>query len=548
MPGRSSVASRSLEASRFLGVLVAAVSCLLLSGGPARAGERAPVDTTTYRRPLGNDPASLDPARINDVYSRSVAQQIFDGLVRFDQTLAITPALAEFWRASRDGLTWTFTLRRGVRFHHGREVTADDVVFSFSRILDPRLKSSAAESFMPIKGARAFREGRARTVVGLLALDARTVQVNLDEAFAPFVSVLAMGHAKILPRDVVEAKGEAFGREPVGTGPFRFAQWERGRSIVLTANPHYFEGPPRLGRIVYRIFPGDNSVAMFEEFRKGLLEDSQVPTPGHRRITAGGGSDYVYVKRPMFNLRFYGLNARIKPLDDRRVRLAIVRAVDQASILADVFAGRFTPARGILPPGTLGFNPQLKPATSDPEHARDLLAQAGYPGGRGLPPITVWSGARSERVVREHEHMRRDLAAVGIRADFKYQTEWPAFQKLLEEGRAPAFLYAWFADVPDPDNFLFLLFHSRSPRNYMGYANPMVDGLLARARAEPDVPRRVDLYRRAEQLIIDDAAVLPVWHYPYERVFQRYVKSVEVNGLGDPYIPLQKIWLEEQSR
>ena len=544
MHGRGSAAPTSRWASRVRWVVVAAIPCLLLSGGPARAVERAPVDTTTYRRPLGNDPASLDPARINDVYSRSVAQQIFDGLVRFDQTLAVTPALAEFWRASRDGLTWTFTLRRGARFHHGREVTADDVVFSFSRILDPRLKSSAAESFMPIQGARAFREGRAKTVAGLLALDARTVQVTLDEAFAPFVSVLAMGHAKILPREVVEAKGEAFGREPIGTGPFRFAQWERGRSIVLTANPDYFEGPPRLKRIVYRIFPGENSVAMFQEFQKGLLEDSPVQTPGHSRIVAGGGADYVYVKRPMFNLRYYGLNARIKPLDDRRVRLAIVRAVDQASILADVFGGRFTPARGILPPGTLGFNPQLKAAAADSEQARDLLAQAGYPGGRGLPPITFWSGARSERVVREHEHMARDLATVGIRALFKYQTEWPAFQKLLEEGRAPAFLYAWFADVPDPDNFLFLLFHSQSPRNYMGYANPMVDSLLARARAEPDIPRRVDLYRRAEQLIVDDAAVLPVWHYPYERVFQPYVRSVEVNGLGDPYIPLKKIWLE----
>jgi peptide/nickel transport system substrate-binding protein/oligopeptide transport system substrate-binding protein len=349
--------------------------------------------------------------------------------------------------------------------------------------------------------------------------------VTLDEAFTPFVSVLALGHAKILPRDVVEAKGEAFGREPVGTGPFRFAQWDRGRSLTLTANLDYFEGPPRLGRIVYRIFPGENSTAMFEEFQRGLLEDSQV-------------------KRPMFNLRYYGLNTRIKPLDDRRVRLAVVRAVDQATILTDVFGGRFTPARGILPPGTLGFNPDLKPTAPDPQQARLLLAQAGYPEGRGLPPITVWSGSRSERVVREHERMTKDLAAVGIVAQFKYQTDWPAFQKMLEEGRLPAFLYAWNADAPDPDNFLFLLFHSQSPRNYSGYANPTVDTLLGQARSEADSARRVDLYRRAEQLIIDDGALLPVWHYPYERVFQPYVRSVEVNGLGDPYIPFKKIWLE----
>ena len=479
----SAAAGRRRGALRSALLVVAAVAALLVAGPPARAAGRTPADPTTYRRPLGNEPATLDPARINDVYGRSVAQQIFDGLVRFDQTLTITPALAEFWRASRDGLSWTFTLRRGVRFHHGREVTADDVVFSFTRILDPRLRSSASESFLPIKGARDFREGRAKTVAGLIAVDPRTVQITLSEAFAPFVSFLALGHAKIVPRDLVEAQGDAFGLRPVGTGPFRFAQWERGRSIVLAANPDYFDGAPRLGRLVYRIFSGENSVAMFDEFQKGQLEDSQVPTPHYNEVVAAAAAgDYVYVKRPMYNLRHYGLNTRVKPLNDRRVRLAIVSAIDRAKILSQIYDGRFIPARGILPPGTLGFNPALNAPGWDPRRARDLLAQAGYPGGRGLPPITFWSSVKSERVVREHEQMSKDLTAVGIHADFQYQTDWPAFLKILGEGRAPAFLHAWYADVPDPDNFLGLLFHSQSPRNYMGYSNPNVDNLLGQAQ------------------------------------------------------------------
>jgi len=541
----SAAAGRRRGALRSALLVVAAVAALLVAGPPARAAGRTPADPTTYRRPLGNEPATLDPARINDVYSRSVAQQIFDGLVRFDQTLTITPALAEFWRASRDGLSWTFTLRRGVRFHHGREVTADDVVFSFTRILDPRLRSSASESFLPIKGARDFREGRAKTVAGLIAVDPRTVQITLSEAFAPFVSFLALGHAKIVPRDLVEAQGDAFGLRPVGTGPFRFAQWERGRSIVLAANPDYFDGAPRLGRLVYRIFSGENSVAMFDEFQKGQLEDSQVPTPHYNEVVAAAAAgDYVYVKRPKYNLRHYGLNTRVKPLNDRRVRLAIVSAIDRAKILSQIYDGRFIPARGILPPGTLGFNPALNAPGWDPRRARDLLAQAGYPGGRGLPPLTFWSSVRSERVVREHEQMSKDLTAVGIHADFQYQTDWPAFLKILGEGRAPAFLHAWYADAPDPDNFLGLLFHSQSPRNYMGYSNPNVDNLLGQARSEREVSRRVELYRRAEQLIMDDAVVLPVWHYSYERIFQPYVRSVEVNGLGDPYILMRKIWLD----
>jgi peptide/nickel transport system substrate-binding protein/oligopeptide transport system substrate-binding protein len=140
--------------------------------------------------------------------------------------------------------------------------------------------------------------------------------------------------------------------------------------------------------------------------------------------------------------------------------------------------------------------------------------------------------------------MRKALQAVGITADFQYQTDWPLFSRMLADGKAPAFLYAWFADIPDPDNFLHLLFHSRSARNLTGYYNPQVDGLLEQARTESDLTRRVELYRRAEKLILDDAVVLPVWHYSYERVFQPYVKSVQVNGLGDPYIPLRKIWME----
>jgi len=517
-----------------LTLIVLAVLCALLVVGPAIAQD-------DYRRPLGNDPSTLDPARISDIYGRSVAQQIFDGLVTFDRTLAVTPALAEHWKASRDGLTWTFTLRKGVRFHHGREVTADDVVFSFTRILDPRLKSSAADTFSVIKGAREFADGKARTVSGLVAVDSRTVQITLVEAFAPFVTALAMGHAKIVPRDVVEAAGENFGAHPIGSGPFRFVAWERGRSITLAANHDYFDGAPRLGRVIYRIFPGEQWDAVYAEFLKGNLEESPVPTRNHGAVVGAPGRQYV--KRPMFHLRFYGFNVRTKPLDDRRVRQAIVHAIDRAGLIEQVFQGRYHLAQSILPLGTLGYNPGVRPLAYDPQRARKLLAEAGHPNGAGLPPITIWSSVRTDRLLAEHERIVKSLAAIGVQATYQYQLDWPAFSRVLAEGKAPMFLYSWNADAPDPDTFLFLLFHSRSPRNYTGYANPEVDDLLLAAR-NGDPQRRADLYRKAEQLVLDDAPVLPVWHYSYERLFQPSVKSVEVNGLGDPYIPLRKIWLE----
>lgn len=521
--------------------------CLVAPGVLAHAEEpretrESPSERPTYRRPLGNDPGTLDPARISDIYALSVAQQIFDGLVRFDQTLAITPALAQFWKASRDGLVWTFTLRKGVRFHHGREVVADDVVYSFTRILDRTLKSGAADLFSNIKGAADFRDGKATAVSGLLALDRHTVQVVLNEATVPFVSLLTVGQAKVVPRELVESSGPDFGSHPSGTGPFRLVRWERGKEIVLAANPDYFDGRPRLSRVVYRIVPGEQFDVMYEEFKRGHLEDTPLPSRDYRRIATEEA--YIHVKRPTISLRFYGFNTRLKPFDDPRLRQAFVYALDRNALIEEAFLGRYALARGVLPPGSLGFNPRFAGYPYDPTKARELLARAGFPGGRGLAPVAIWSSVKHEGILREHDLVRRQLEAVGIRTEFHYLTDWPVFFKQVLDGKLPLFVLAWFADVPDPDNFLFKLFHSGSPRNFTKYGNPEVDRLVAGARNERDLERRVELYRRAEQLILDDAPIIPIFHYTYERLFQPYVRSVEVNGLGDPYIPLRKIWLD----
>lgn len=525
--------------SSFLCLIIFCFLCLGISWSPAEAKEQG---GGVYRRPLGHDPATLDPAKIRDIYSLPVTQQIFDGLVQFDQTLTIAPALAQFWKASRDGLTWTFTLRKGVKFHHGRELTADDVVYSFTRILDPKTKSGAADLFIGIKGAQEFREGRARSVAGLTAPDRYTVQVMLHEASVPFVSVLAVGHAKIVPKEIVEQQGEAFGIHPIGTGPFKFVRWEQGREIVLDANPDYFDGSPKLSRLVYRIFPGEQFEAMYEEFQKGNLEDTPIPSRNYRQIIKSG--NHIYVKRPMIGLRYYGLNTRVKPLNDRRVRQALIYAIDREALIQEVVLGRYALARGILPPGTQGFNPKLTGYPYDPQKARELLSQAGYPEGRGLSPLPIWSSVKHEEVIRELELIKKYLEVVGVEVQIHYHTDWPPFFQMVLDGKLPIFRLAWYADVPDPDNFLFKLFYSRSPRNFFGYSNPVVDDSLVRARRERDLQRRVDLYRKAEEIIVSDAPIIPVWHFTYERLFQPYVRSVEVNGLGDPYIPLRKMWLE----
>ena len=502
-------------------------------------GESQPRYGGVYHRPLGNSPSTFDPAKIRDIYALSVTQQIYDGLVDFDPTLTIRPALAQSWRASRDWREWIFTLRRGVKFHHGREVTSDDVVFTLTRILDPRTKSGAADLFEVIAGARAFREGRAKTVGGLEATDRYTVRIRL-EASIPLVSIIAIGHAKIIPREAVERDGDKFGTHPIGTGPFKFLSWE-GQEIVLEANHDYSQGRPYLDRVVYRIFQGEQFDLMLKEFETGRLEDSPIPTSERRRVM--GRKEYQFLQRPMFGLRFIGFNVRQKPLDNRLVRQAISYAINKDAIIEGIYQNRFVVAHGVLPPGTPGYNPNLNTYRYDPQRARTLLAQAGYPKGRGLPVFHFWSSVRPDEAVLEHEAIRRDLAAVGISFEVNYNTDWPSFVRMLTEGKTPLFRYSWYADVPDPDNFLFKLFHSQSPRNYTFYQNPATDALLFQAKSQTELRQRVELYRRAEQMIMEEAPIVPMIFYTYERLFQPYVRSIEVNGLGDPYIPMRKIWL-----
>jgi oligopeptide transport system substrate-binding protein len=495
----------------------------------------------TYRRPLSNNPSTLDPAAVTDTNAVTVVQQIFDGLVQYDNSLSIAPALAETWKSSRDNLVWTFFLRKGVKFHNGRELVADDVVFSFLRILDPKVRSSGTEVFANVKGARDFIEGRARSVSGFRVLDAHTLEISLAEASAPFVSSLAIGYAKVVPREAVQASGAEFGNRPVGTGPFKFAGWKQDDMIQLEANPDYFAGRPFLDRLQYRIFPGQKIEQMYTSFSKRDLEDTPVPT--NELGTARESRQHQFVSRPILGVRFFGFDTTKEPLTSRELRQAFNFAIDRDSLVQNVYKGRYKPGNSFLPPGTYGHDPQYKPYPYDPARARALLKKAGFPDGKGLPVFQIWSNPRSEIVEREHAAIRQQLAEVGIQVEFRYNTDFPAFNREMYDGKMPIFRYGWVGDVPEPENFLYRLFHSQGRNNMTRYRNPRVDRLLDEARIQQNLPKRVTLYREAERLILDDAPIIPLSYYSYERIFQPYVRSIEVSALGDPYIPMRKIWL-----
>ena len=419
-------------------------------------------------------------------------------------------------------------------------MSADDVVYSLSRLLDPTVGAHRSNVLDKVKGAAAFQAGTTNSVNGIRAIDRYTVQISLSEPFPAFISSLGMVDTSIVPQEEVQRMGADFATAPVGTGPFRFVRWDRGREIVLEANEHYFRGRPALDRVQFIIFPGMAEGDMMQAFERGELEESPLTSERRKEILETAG--YIVIFKPTLSLRLLGFNLERRPFDQLEVRQAFSYAIDKIRVNQGGPAGRFVVARSILPPGMPGYNPEVQAYSYDPDKAKQLLTRAGYPNGKDFVPVTLASSRKS----REESQLIQDaMAAIGIQLGFQQFDGWTTYQPALQRGDVQLFTYTWYADYPDPDNFLYPLFHSQSQTNYFRYRNPAVDKILDDARRETDDLRRVDLYRQAEQIILNDAPMVTLLHYMYEMVLQPYVEGVEVSALGDPYVPLRKVWLKQ---
>ena len=516
---------------------------------PAQGQDKSPTPIPRYggiyHKRLELEPLTLDPAFLTDIYGVPVAQQVFDGLVEFDANLNVVPSIAKSWQASYDGLVWTFHLRQGVKFHHGREVSADDFVYTFTRLLHPRTASPRAWLFERVQGAKEFLAGTAERVEGLQALDAYTLQITLSQPYAPFISILGMVQAQVVPREEVERLGSAFGRQPVGTGAFRFVNWMAGEKITLEANKEYFEGRPFLDHVHYRIIT-DRQRAM-AEFEQGTLEDTALPN--HQPTPLRDNPRFKSFRKPLLATLFLWLETRDGPLSNHKVRQAINYAINREAINSTIRQNRFVQARGILPMGMPGYNPDLGGYPYNLAHARQLLAEAGHPEGKDLPPLELWTSVKSATALQEHEAIKRDLEHLGLKVELFTAESWPHYKTAVLGKRSGAmYRLVWYADFPDPDNFLFSLFHSQSPSNYGHYSNPTVDRLLEQARSEGDYLKRIELYRQTEALIMADAPVVTLVYYTYEMLFQPYVQGIELNALGERYILMKKTWLDATLR
>lgn len=508
-------------------------------------GGNQPVYGGTYRRALAAEPATLDPAINIGTYGGVVVRQIVEGLVQYSDDHMVIPCLAEHWESSRNNLQWVFYLKKGVRFHNGRELTAEDFVYSFTRLLHPKTDTWVATQLLKVEGASEYREGKADSVEGLKAIDRYTLQIRLSEPFSSFIFVLSMTNFSVVPQEELERSEKDFALHPVGTGPFRFVHWKPNEAIELRANEDYHEGKPYLDRLIFKIFPTSSRQKMLAEFEKGKLEDSLFPEEERSRLLTQ--VPYQVLSRSSKSIRFLVMNNSMEPFNDKRVRQALNYAIDKEALSAQVGKGGLAPATTLIPPGMAGYNPNKSNYPYSPKKAQELLTEAGFPDGKGLPVIQIWSFDQSKLALAENKAIAQYFEKIGVKGDFHYLDDWPKFLKMVLEGEIPAFKVNWSPDIPDPDNVIHSLFYSQSSSNVAFYHNPEVDELIKRAQMETDYNRRISLYSTIQRKVMEDSPVVLLSYRAYERVFQPYVRNFKENMLGDHSFSLKRVWFDTKA-
>ena len=507
--------TRAALSTRRVAALLALSGLLSCRGGESSPDRRTLIDSIDRE-----DPRSLDPAFSTDVPTGRAVSYVFDGLTRFTPDARVEPSLAERWEVSSDGRTYTFHLRQGVRFHDGTPFVARQVVRSFHRVLDPSVRGGRGWPLYPIQGAREYADGKASTIAGLSAPNDSTVLITLGEPFAIFPKLLAMPVAMIVPDSV----GADFGQRPVGTGPWRFAEWRHDDYLLFARNSDYFGGAPKADSLMARIIPEPStSVA---EFEAGTVDRLYVPEGDTRNWEQTDERRAALKSAPALRLWYVSLNATRGPLSDRRVRQAINHAVDTRTILNQLIGGRGRLAAGVIPPSLEGADTTRQPYSYDVALARRLLAEAGHPNGID---IELWSSSTppSPRIA---ETIQGYLAQAGIRARL-VQREAAAAREASRKGEVDMHLKDWWADYPDAENVLYPLLGTANRGvggNVSFYSNPELDRIVALARGEQDEARRAALYRQADSIAFVDAPMLFLWFYNDLNAVQPWIDGFEV--------------------
>lgn len=497
---------------------------LLISGLLTSCGQPKKLTTDTFHSRLSADVTTLDPALVVDVSGGMLTAKLFNGLVKYGEGMQIVPDIAENWTISEDGKTYTFALKEGVRFTNGREVTSSDFKYCIQRVLAPKTMSPRTWVFEKILGAQKYMQGKSQDCAGLIVKDNHTLQIILEEPFAPFLSFLAMPAGYVVPREEVEKWGDDFSKHVVGTGPFKLDEWLPDEKIVLVANTDYFDSKPKVAKLEYRVIPEE--LTAWAEFEAKNLDAISIPMIEFDRIINNPKWQKEIVSQAGMNVYYLGLNCQKHPFDKIEVRQALNYAIDKETILNTVLKNRGIASHGPIPPGIEGYSSKLKNYPYNPEKAKELLTQAKLPDGFKMK---IYQKS-SREVLEITEVLQAQLKEVGIEAEI-IQLEWSTLKEMINKGETDAFYLAWIADYPDAENFLTPLFHSKNfgaGGNRAFYKNQEIDRLIELAQQTTNTRERIKLYQQIETKIYDEAPWVFLWHQKEFSLHQPYVKGYKL--------------------
>lgn len=465
-------------------------------------------------------------------------KRVFSGLVSFGPELNLTADLADRWEISGNGTTYTFYLNEDAKFHDGRAVTAQDVIYSWERAASPALESDTVLTYLgDVVGVNEMAAGQTDHIEGLSALDEHTLQVRIDAPKPYFLLKLTFPTAFIVDKENVES-GDEWYRQPNGTGPYRLTEWVSFERMVYEANEEFYLGAPSIPYIIVNLYSGD-SQRLYETGNVDIsgvysIERFLDPTePLHGELRTGVSLCTGFVV----------FDTTQPPFDDLNVRKAFSMAFNRQQYIDVLLDGHALPAIGLYPPALPGFNTALQGLPYDPGQARELLKQSKYGGPDSLPPIVFTNSGIGSYVggnIAALAQMWKQALGVTITVEnlepnfYNDQIHSGNHGQLLDGG--------WCADYPDPENFADVLFHTGSTQNSGGYSNAELDALLEAARIEQDVTKRMGMYQQAEQILVDDAAALFTVHWLSYELVKPYVQGYVLTPIQ---IPIERyMWLD----
>lgn len=504
-------------------ILYTLILCLIAGCSP---DER---DTGGLVLSLETSPNKLDPAYVVDVSEGRICSLLYQGLVRFTPAGEVVPDLARGWEIDDSGMRYRFHLDTRMKFSTGRPVVAADVIRSFERVLSPATASPRRWVLQQILGADDFTAGRSPSLEGLDAPDDSTLVITLKEPYQPFIMLLGMPGACVVPPGTAEPLSD----HPVGSGPWMLVDWKRADRMVLQPNRYHPRPSASIESIIFRIIP--EPFTRIAEFESGSLDILHVPSAELDRFLGDERlRDRLQIVTEL-RVTYVGLNNRHPVLGDLRVRRALNMAIDVERLITVLLQGQAVRAAGAIPPALPGYRTRA-PYRYDPATARRLLREAGVPDGYELD---LWQRDSPEGNLM-CEALQGYLQQVGIEARL-VKREWSAFKQAVGEGKVDAFFLDWYADYPDAENFLFPLFHSGNSGgggNRVFFSNHRVDSLITLSQRTIDAEARTALYARIDSLVFDQAP----WIFLY---FPRSVYAVNPRIRG---YEAARIYLGEEYR